>query len=84
MTLFLRYLERQLDQETPGWQENSCILMDNAPYHSGEEIKSYLRKMQVPVIYSGLYSFSAAAIETLFSHLKLGELNKASESTGKK
>ena len=58
--------------------------MDNAPYHSGEEIRSYLRKMQVPIIYSGPYSFAAAGIETLFSQLKLGELNKANESTGKK
>ena len=82
--LFMRHLVAKLDQETPGWQENSCILMDNAPYHSGEEIRSYLRKMQVPIIYSGPYSFSAAGIETLFSHLKLGELNKANESTGKK
>ena len=58
--------------------------MDNAPYHCGEEIKSYLRKMQVPIMYSGPYSYSAAPIETLFSHLKLGELNKANESTGKR
>ena len=40
--------------------------------------------MQVPAMFSGPYSFSAAPIETLFSLLKLGELNKAHVSTGKK
>ena len=43
--LFLRYLVAKLDSETPGWQENSVILMDNAAYHTGEEIRSYIRKM---------------------------------------
>ena len=82
--LFMRHLVAQLDRETPGWQENSIILLDNAPYHSGEEIREYLRKMQVPVMYSAPYSYSAAPIETLFSLLKLNEINLASESTGKK
>ena len=82
--LFLRHLVAQLDRETPGWQEGSVLLMDNAAYHVGEEMRSYLRKMQVPVMFSGPYSYSAAPIETLFSLLKLGELNKAQASTGKK
>ena len=34
MTLFLRYLTRQLDLETPGWQESSTILLDNAAWHT--------------------------------------------------
>ena len=73
--LFLRHLVARLDRDTPGWQESSYIVMDNAPYHAGQEIRSYMRKMQVPFMYSGPYSYQAAAIETLFAHLKLGELN---------
>ena len=73
--LFLWYLVAKLDSETPGWQENSVILMDNAAYHTGEEIRSYIRKMQIPIMYSAPYSYSAAPIETLFAHLKLGEIN---------
>ena len=34
MTLFLRYLTRQLDLETPGWQDNTTILLDNATWHT--------------------------------------------------
>jgi transposase len=70
--LFLRHLISQLDRDTPGWQENSLILLDNAPYHGGVEIRENMRKMQVPVIYSAAYCYSSAPIETLFAHLKLG------------
>ena len=58
--------------------------MDNAPYHVGEEIRDHLRKMQVPIMYSAPYSYSASPIETLFGHLKLGEINQERESTGKR
>ena len=82
--LFLRHLVAKLDSETPGWQENSVIMMDNAAYHTGEEIRSYMQKMQIPMMYSAPYSYSSAPIETLFAHLKLGELNAEHEPTGKK
>ena len=39
MTLFLRYLGRQLDLETPGWQEDSTILLDNARWHTNSVMK---------------------------------------------
>ena len=43
-----------------------------------------MHKMQVPIIYSGPYSYSAAPVESIFSLLKLGELNEEGISTGKK
>ena len=82
--VFMRYLVRKLDEDTPGWEEDSIILLDNATYHRGEEIKKYFRKMQIPIMYSAPYSFSTAPIETLFANLKFGELNKNNVSTGKK
>ena len=45
LMLFLRHLTAELDKDSPGWQEDSIILLDNAPYHTGEEIKSYMLKM---------------------------------------
>ena len=51
------------------------ILIDNAPYHTGGEIRSYLRKMQVPIMYTVPYSFAASPIETMFAALKFGEIN---------
>ena len=45
MTTFLRYLTRQLDLETPGWQENSTILLDNASWHSNVIMKERLARI---------------------------------------
>ena len=84
MTMFIRYLVRQLDLETPGWQENSTILLDNASWHSKPEMKERLAKMELPIIFSGPYSYSAAPIEMVFSALKLGDLNPQRLPTGKK
>lgn len=60
------------------------ILLDNAPYHVGKLAREYFRKMQIPVMYTAPYSYSASPIETLFSMLKLGELNEAGDQTGKR
>ena len=45
MTTFLKYLVRRLDQETPGWQESSTILIDNAAWHTSPVMKQRLAKM---------------------------------------
>ena len=56
MTTFLRYLSRQLDRETPGWQQNSTILLDNAAWHQQARIKRRLAKMELPIMYTSPYS----------------------------
>ena len=43
-----------------------------------------MRQLGLQVIYSGPYSYSAAPVETLFSGIKLGQLNPNNESTGKR
>ena len=47
-------------------------------------MREYLRKLQVEIIYSEPYSYSAAPIELLFGTLKNGEINPAKEPTGKR
>ena len=84
MTLFLRYLARQLDREQPGWQDTTTILVDNAAWHTSPEMKQRLAKMQLPIIYTGPYSYSAAPVELVFAALKLGDLNPQRLPTGKK
>ena len=84
MTLFLRYLARQLDVETPGWEEDSYILLDNAAWHSSVEMKERLARMKLPVIYSGPYSYTTAPCEAAFAAIKLGDLNPDRLPTGKK
>ena len=74
----------RLDVESPGWQEESIILLDNASWHNSGEMKERLAKMQLPIIYSAPYSYSTAPIELLFSALKLGDINPNGHPTGKR
>ena len=84
MTLFLPYLERRLDLETPGWQENSTILLDNAAWHTNPLMKARLARMKLPIIYSGPYSYTSAPVESIFAAVKFGNLNPDRLPTGKK
>ena len=82
--LFLRYLIRHLETDNPNWRSNTIFLLDGARYHTSEEMREHLRKMEISLIYSGPYSYSAAPIERLFSALKDGDLNPEKISTGKR
>ena len=84
MATFLRYLMRELDRDTPGWQENRTILLDNAAWHSSALMKQRLARLELPVMFSGPYSYSTAPVELVFSALKLGDLNPNRLPTGKK
>ena len=81
---FLHNLQQTLEIETPGWQESSYLLWDNAPYHTSDETRAAAKAMGLNLIFSAPYSYSAAPIETLFSNLKLGELNPEHQTTGKR
>ncbi len=84
MLMFLRHLLEKLNEEEPDWKQKICILLDGARYHTSEAMRDYLRVMGICTFYSAPYSYDSAPIELLFGNLKLGELNKAGESTGKK
>ena len=84
MITFLNHLQQALDIETPDWQESSRLLWDNAPYHTSDETRAAAKAMGLNLIFSVPYSYSAAPIETLFSNLKLGELNPERVTTGKR
>ena len=81
--LFLKELVSLLNQETPDWMTNSVILMDNAKYHVSDETREGLKKLQIPIMYSGPYSYSSSPIELLFAELKTGELRDLTLPTGK-
>ena len=68
----------------PSWRDDTVLLLDGAKYHMGIEIRNYMRKMELSVIWSGPYSYNTAPIEKLFGHLKFGELNQDEMPTGKK
>ena len=84
MMVFLQYLLDQLDLERPSWKDDTVLLLDGARYHTGSQVREYLRKLEVQVIWSGPYSYSTAPIEMVFGALKFGEINLDKKSTGKK
>ena len=84
MITFLHHLVEVLDNETPGWKESSWLVHDNAPYFTCEETRAAVKAMGLNMTFSAPYSYSAAPIETLFSALKLGELNTDKQLTGKR
>ena len=84
MLAFLMHLVEKLDMEHPSWREDTVILLDGAKYHIGADIRDYMRKMELSVIWSAPYSYDTAPIEMVFGHLKIGELNQEKWPTGKK
>ena len=84
MMVYLQYLLDLLDLERPSWKDDTVLLLDGARYHTGSQVREYLRKLEVQVIWSGPYSYSTAPIEMVFGALKFGELNMDKKATGKK
>ena len=70
MSLFILHLVRQLDNDIPGWKDDSVMLLDNASWHKGDEIIEVLRDLKIPLMFSAQYSYSSAPIELMFSGLK--------------
>ena len=83
-SLFMKYLAKSLDQDGPGWRDSTIILLDNASYHKSTETLGVLEALDMPIMYSGPYSFSIAACELFFSRLKQGLLNPNGLPLGKR
>jgi hypothetical protein len=66
MLVFLTHLIEQLDLALPDWRDDTVILLDGAKYHTGSEVRCYMRKMELQVIWSAPYSYSSAPIEMVF------------------
>ena len=84
MMIFLQHLVEQLDLERPSWRDDTLLLLDGAKYHLSSQVREYMRKLDLQVIWSGPYSYSTAPIETVFAALKFGELNPDRKPSGKK
>lgn len=84
MVAFLFELAKQLDREDPFWRDNSVVLLDNASYHRSIETRVAIKKLGMPTIYSGPYSYISAPIELYFGLLKRGDLNPERKQLGKR
>ena len=58
--------------------------MDNAKYHKSAEVRTAVKKLGIPMIYSGPYSYISAPIELYLGLLKRGDLNPERLQLGKR
>ena len=80
----MKHLAETLDKERPDWRDNTIILLDNASYHKSAATLEVLKALDMPVMYSGPYSFNIAACELFFSRLKRDVLNPNDLPLGKR
>ena len=83
MEIFFRQLVATLDKEDKQWRQNTIILMDNAKYHSSAHTLRILESLNVPTMFLGPYSFSAAPCELLFAQFKSKDINPRKVPTTK-
>jgi hypothetical protein len=82
--LFLKHLVELFDAQRPSWRETHVILLDGANYHNQDDTLDQIVRLKIPVIFSGPYSYDAAACELAFGYLKSQDINQRGLSTGKK
>ena len=64
---FLVQLLNQLQDSHPDWRDHYVIYIDNATFHRSTYVTSKLEEYQVPVLYSGPYSYDGAPVERVFA-----------------
>ena len=67
---FVRELSSRLDDQRPGWRENTIWLLDGAKMHSTELVKDIYRKLKIPVMIAPPYSWNLVATESWHSMFK--------------
>ena len=80
---YLSHLIEQLDRDRPNWRKNTIIQMDGASWHKTDQVKSLLRKQQVPILISSPYSFDSSVAELFFNMFKRNEINIQQLATSK-
>ena len=83
MELFFSHFIKLMNAKDPNWRDSHICLIDNATYHSSSPMMEFFEKYQVPIIYTGPHSYSAAPVELFFAHLKRTNLNPRKLPTGK-
>ena len=77
---FMKQLVEEHEKHDPAWRSNYVIVMDNARIHHHKDVKAYVVKMKVPILYSGPASCASAPVERLFAHIKRGFGDKCTEA----
>ena len=58
--------------------------MDNAPYNKSEETMAHIKALNMPMVFTGPYSFDASPVELFFAYLKKGLIQEEDVPIGKR
>ena len=64
---FILNLILNLQEENPLWRRHTVFLLDNAQFHKSDWIIDKFVEFQIPVLFSGPYSYDASPIEKIFA-----------------
>ena len=81
MRLFFRDLVRVLSSEHRTWRNNTVIFYDNAP--SNKLTIELMRELNIPIMFTGPYSYDASPCESWFALFKKVNINPRKLGTGK-
>ena len=79
----LHELSNALDKDQPDWRETSIILMDNASYNRDALTEEHIKKLKMPIIFTGKYSYDGCPVELFFAYFKQALIYEATTKTGK-
>ena len=82
--IFLTDLVTKLDKERLNWRKNTVIFWDNASYHSSLMTRKTLQNLNIPILYTGPYSYSASPCELFFAQFKSVDINPRKIQQSKK
>lgn len=75
---FLSKLVAFLSARDFDWRATTVLLIDNAPYHRSQKLRTWLEQAKLPMMFLGPYQFRMAPAEHLFSFMKNRSLNSLS------
>ena len=84
MEIYFQHLVRILDRERIDWRSDTVIMLDNASYHASKSALSVFARLEIPILFTGPYSYAASPIELFFAAFKSRDINPRKIPTGKK
>ena len=65
----------KIDKQNPHWRNGTILAWDGAAYHRAKGTKEMLKRLNVPIMMLGPYSYDAAPAELFFSAFKSDDVN---------
>jgi len=81
--LFLRELNKRLNEEKRNWRKDTLIYWDGASYHQSDATLKLIEELKMPIIITGPHSYDIAPCELWFAMFKKVNINPRRVKTGK-